>query len=181
MVVYIQWRRTATALKLISPPSSKELVLHLTTNHPLCFLTVSLDWSSMAHKKPSQRRFGEETLVSCIKKGCFAYQGDMKIRLPLLRSISSILTIQLPPITFTDFVKCHQNIGFQKKHWGHVVVFLHFVDSYLELTNDKWHLLYDEIADDKNTVLPSYVVMPFMYVYLGLCSLFVPHITRDSA
>ena len=112
----------------------------------------------------------------------------MKTCLPLLRSISSFLPIQLPsylykchPTTFTDLVKCYQNIGYQKKHWGYVVVFLHFVDSYLELTNDKWHLLYDEIKDDKNTVLPSYVVMSFIYVYLRLCSLFVPHITRDSA
>ena len=107
--------------------------------------------------------------------------ATVAVHLVLFTHTVTKLPVQVPSYYLYRFGKVLPEHWLSKEILGSCCGVLHFVDSYLELTNDKWHLLYAEIEDDKNTVLPSYVVMPFMYVYLRLCSLFIPHIIRDGA
>ena len=77
-------------------------------------------------------------------------------------------TLSLP-----ELKACHtmmMNSG-TRKHWGHVVTFLRFADRF-PLFKQDWNVLYSEIVNHRDTVVPALLPLTVMYLYFYVRSLF---------
>ena len=56
------------------------------------------------------------------------------------------------------------------RHWGHVVTFFRFADR-LPLSKQDWNVLYSEIVNHRDTVVPALLPVTLMYLYFYVRSL----------